>query len=661
MMGVQRSGLLEIAIGLVLLSLVIRLVASDASAQNIRAPSKIVDVTSTIANGDRRFRLNQMIDGITADTGNFNGFVGRRGQRGSITLTLDAKYDLNAFHIWNDVNVRAEGVENFTLRFFSDGQPMHAQKFSGRNAIKPGVVDMQTFRLDKTVKNVNRVILQVDKLMKRPNTYAEQVEIREVAFSGDLSGPLRAQEKAEADAKQKAAEEKAAEEKAAEEKTRAKALALAEAEAKAKAEAEKFGDLVMVHRDIPDFEPSHLLFFSRADDARLDTIAADNGLTVRAKTVLDQIGLTMVSARIEPGDTVSEAVARLNALGAVEWAEPNAYFQLLDGETRNSRGDGLRMHGLMRGGSNVLPPLASDATIALIDSPVDVGNRNFVGARIEQRAVGVPDEPSPHGTAIAELLIGTGDFGGVATGARLVSFAAFEEVGDTGFRSTSEKLAKALNAASRLRPHVVNLSFGSDYKSRVLAQLLQVMDGNGICLASAAGNKKNAPVLFPANHASTLAITAVEQGRRIYEHASIGDEVDVAAWGVAMNAAVPGGRRTVSGTSFATAIVSGAMLRMPACTGARDPAAMRDAIKSDAEDLGDVGEDPIFGAGLFLLGDASLAAMVRSDAPPPAEEVPEIEEPTNPLLYAAGGAGAAGAGFLFFFSWRRRKEQQQPK
>jgi NAD(P)H-dependent flavin oxidoreductase YrpB (nitropropane dioxygenase family) len=77
--------------------------------------------------------------------------------------------------------------------------------------------------------------------------------------------------------------------------------------------------------------------------------------------------------------------------------------------------------------------------------------------------------------------------------------------------------------------------------------------------------------------------------------------VDISGVGVGLNAAVPGGRRAVSGTSFATAVISGALLRMPACNGGRNPDAMKGQVAAFAQDLGAPGRDPVFGAGLFKL------------------------------------------------------------
>ena len=93
----------------------------------------------------------------------------------------------------------------------------------------------------------------------------------------------------------------------------------------------------------------------------------------------------------------------------------------------------------------------------------------------------------------------------------------------------------------------------------------------------------------------------MDDGLSIYPFATPGPQVDVAAIGVDRLAAAPGGYARVSGTSFASAFVAGALLRTAACGTAHDPARMRAAVAVAARDLGPRGRDDVFGAGLFRL------------------------------------------------------------
>jgi hypothetical protein len=242
--------------------------------------------------------------------------------------------------------------------------------------------------------------------------------------------------------------------------------------------------------------------------------------------------------------------------------------------------------------------------IVMIDAPVDIGHDNLKGASVTQSYFGVSEAPAIHGTVVAALLVGTGSYPGTAQGAKLTSLAAFGPAAAGVSLSRTSYLAKAMNQASQLRPDVLNLSFGGP-QDRLLGLMLDTIHKNGVCVSAAAGNGgPTGKILFPATHPASLAVTAVDENLRGYAYASQGQRVDISGIGVGLNAAVPGGRRAVSGTSFATAVVSGALLRMPACNGARNPDGMKAQVSAAAQDLGVKGRDPVFGNGLFRLSAA---------------------------------------------------------
>ncbi len=344
---------------------------------------------------------------------------------------------------------------------------------------------------------------------------------------------------------------------------------------------------------IADYVPGEALYFVKGNAPKVAMIARTARVTVIAAESLDELGVTMVTAKLTPPDKVELAVTRLAALPGVEWAQPNHQFQVLGGSSRDK---GLALHQI-----DIGPKIRVSGTIVLIDSAVDLANPALKNAAISQRLFGIGDAPAAHGTAIAEILVGTGPFSGVAAGATIVSFAAFAPTSETSWLSQTRLLAQAMNEGVKLHPQVVNLSFGATRDDEALRRLLGRFEDEGSCVVAAAGNGSGGPVLFPARLPSTIAVTAVDAKKRAYAYASKGPEIDLAAWGVDMNAAVPGGRRAVSGTSFATAVVSGALLRFKGCNGGRDPAGMRRGLEALAQDLGEKGRDPVFGAGLLRL------------------------------------------------------------
>jgi Subtilase family len=343
---------------------------------------------------------------------------------------------------------------------------------------------------------------------------------------------------------------------------------------------------------IADTIPNQVIFVVEGQATNPQRFASAARVTIIDSAYLDQSGCTMFVAQLALEDSVEAAMARLKKQKGVSSVQPNYQYQLL-GSSRPKRFD---LHNLPK---NVAPV---SGHIVMIDAVVDTGHANLKGANVAQQFFGTAKDPAVHGTAVAALLVGTGDYPGTASGARLTSLAAFGGSDKDDRLSRTAYLAKAMNEASRLRPDVLNLSFGAQATDPLLGRTLDTLFKNGVCVAAAAGNGgPTGKILFPANHPDSLAVTAVDEKLRGYAFASQGSRVDVSGVGVGLNAAAPGGRRSVSGTSFATAVISGALLRMPACNGGRNPAVMKEQVAARAQDLGVTGRDPVFGAGLFRL------------------------------------------------------------
>jgi Subtilase family len=352
---------------------------------------------------------------------------------------------------------------------------------------------------------------------------------------------------------------------------------------------------------IDEYVAGEVIFVIDGQGTNAEAIARKANLAFSESAWLDESGVTMVVAALPLGDTVPAAIARLEKQKGVAFAQPNYQFQLL-GKSRPKRFD---LHVIPEKQASV------SGSIVMIDAAVDAGHANLSGASITQQYFGTDKTPAVHGTAIAALLVGTGSYPGTAQGAKLTSLAAFGGSATDTVLSRTSYLAKAVNEASRLRPDVLNLSFGGP-QDKLLGITLDTIRKNGVCVSAAAGNGgPGGAVLFPASHPSSLAVTAVDEKLKGYAYASQGARIDIAGVGVGVNAAAPGGRRAVSGTSFATAVISGALLRMPACNGARNPAAMKEQVAARAQDLGAKGHDAVFGNGLFR-----LSAPVKKQASP---------------------------------------------
>jgi hypothetical protein len=158
---------------------------SPALSQTIVGPIQITNTTTTnIAISGKRFNLSQIRDGISSDMPPFNGFAGKRNSIGKILLNFNGHYDLTAFYLWNDINVRAEGVATYNLRFYrSNGFANVLIATKMNNVANFGQISAQVLTFPM-INDVSSVELQITSLQNQKNTAARAVEIREVAFDG---------------------------------------------------------------------------------------------------------------------------------------------------------------------------------------------------------------------------------------------------------------------------------------------------------------------------------------------------------------------------------------------------------------------------------------------------------------------------------------------
>jgi subtilisin family serine protease len=129
----------------------------------------------------------------------------------------------------------------------------------------------------------------------------------------------------------------------------------------------------------------------------------------------------------------------------------------------------------------------------------------------------------------------------------------------------------------------------------------------GMVLVAAVGNNgPKAPYGYPAAYDGVIAVTATDERDELMPQANRGAYVFIAAPGVEMLAPVGGGADVVTGTSFAAAVVSGAIANLLHAAPDRDAGSIEQALAQTASDLGRQGRDSDFGYGL-MNAKASLA------------------------------------------------------
>jgi subtilisin family serine protease len=198
---------------------------------------------------------------------------------------------------------------------------------------------------------------------------------------------------------------------------------------------------------------------------------------------------------------------------------------------------------------------------------------------------------------------------------KLLSIQAF---GTTRSEGTSFNILKGLEWAVKQNADIINMSFAGP-ADPALQVLLAAARQKGVVLIAAAGNAgpRSRP-LYPAADPNVIAVTATDPDDRLFDRANRGTHIAVAAPGVNVLVATPdGGYELTSGTSVAAAEVSGVVALMLERNRTLDPGEVRRLLTATARDLGPVGPDDQFGAGLVDAYGALSAAGVRPTASAP--------------------------------------------
>ncbi len=211
--------------------------------------------------------------------------------------------------------------------------------------------------------------------------------------------------------------------------------------------------------------------------------------------------------------------------------------------------------------------------IAVLDGPVDQSHPSLAAAnltKLETLVSGFVNQgpASQHGTHIASLIFGqhNGSIKGIAPLCRGVIVPIFKDGSDGSIAPCSQlDLARAITQAVEAGADIINVSGGelspSGTAHPFLADAVQHCAARGILIVAAAGNEGCDCLHVPGALPSTLAVGAMNiQGLPL----------DFTNWGAAyrsqgilapgeniLGANPGGGTTTRSGTSYATAVVSG--------------------------------------------------------------------------------------------------------
>jgi subtilisin family serine protease len=348
----------------------------------------------------------------------------------------------------------------------------------------------------------------------------------------------------------------------------------------------------------------------------VDELARRHGLARLESQTIALTGTTFHRFRIADRRAVPAVIAALEAEGAIGAAQPSYRFTLAQA---GAAAPEIVQYALVKLNVPQAHRLATGekVLVAVIDSGIDAAHPEIAGLVAgSYDPLNSAEPPHAHGTAMAGAIIAHDRLTGISPAAHILAIRAFDASGAATEGSTLT-LLRSIDWAVSHGARVINMSFAGP-RDPEIARALAEARKKGVVLVAAAGNAgPKSPPLFPAADPNVIAVTALDADDKLLPVANRGKYIAVAAPGVDVLAAAPGGRyQMTSGTSVAAAHVSGIVALIIARKPNITPDALRKILMTTATDLGPKGRDDQFGAGL-----ANAYRAVQSlDAPaPPAQ------------------------------------------
>jgi len=351
------------------------------------------------------------------------------------------------------------------------------------------------------------------------------------------------------------------------------------------------------------FSPDEVMlqFASAVTSQQIARIAQRFGLTILTQQTIGMLGRTVYTFRIANGRSVREVIRLVEAARLNAAVQPHYTYGLTQDQNDPNvdQGDPAQYivkkfhladaHRITKG---------DNVVIAVIDSEIDSNQPDLVGRVTDRFDAGCgASSPDAHGTGMAGAIASHVHLLGVAPRANIIAICAFGGAGQP--KATSTKIIKGLDYAIQHGARIVNMSFAGP-RDPALSQALQIVREKGILVIAAAGNNgPKSPPLYPGADRSVMAVTATDENDRLFNGANQGKYVTVAAPGVDILVPAPGGGvQFTTGTSVATANVSGVAALLLAHKPSLKPEEIRAILVTTARHLGARGINPQFGAGL---------------------------------------------------------------
>lgn len=221
---------------------------------------------------------------------------------------------------------------------------------------------------------------------------------------------------------------------------------------------------------------------------------------------------------------------------------------------------------------------------------------NFGDYRIPD---GDPFDEQDHGTTVAGLIAAKNNneigITGAAFDSKIMTLRAF----DAGGEGESDDVARCIIYAALNGAKVINMSFGEQFRSPIVADAIEFAYSMGCVLVSSSGNSNNFRQHYPSDLPEVISCAGTNEENNKYGFSNYGGYIDIAAPGTdVLTTSRNNNYRRVNGTSFAAPFVSATAALLFEKDSDLSAKQIRSIIQNSSFDLGENGWDEDFGSGI---------------------------------------------------------------
>ncbi|MFC5604833.1 S8 family peptidase [Sporosarcina koreensis] len=266
--------------------------------------------------------------------------------------------------------------------------------------------------------------------------------------------------------------------------------------------------------------------------------------------------------------------------------------------------------------ASTAPYTGRGVKVAVLDSGIDINHRDlqvkggYCPLKMEC-AIGVPyDDDNGHGTHVAGIIAALANQTGIVGIAPSVDLYSIKALNSFGVGSTYS-LIDGIDWAIKQKIDILNLSITTEKDDPALEKALQNAYTRGMLIVGSGGNngdQADSTVMYPAKYDSVIAVAAVRSDLTKLRKSAAGPEIEIAAPGEFIFSTYPmkwdfedekaDGYMRLSGTSMATAHVTGILALYKERFPEMKNSELRQILARTAKDLGTTGRDDVFGHGL---------------------------------------------------------------